>query len=212
VNDESLRRANAFLQAVAEQIPVGEPLPLSPAEIGRKVGLPDPLSAARAVRALLARKRLEVSAGTYRLVDSRPVDPGEPEAVPRVPRKRRANARGRRSRGAEPGRTTYSEVGRVAVDKLMDLSRDVGALRGSLRTLRDETRQAKDAKDEVERRAQALGARVRDLEAKLEMAEANLRTILDAARGTTGRTDTVGDAEMDAILAVLKGDSDSPAS
>ena len=52
-------------------------------------------------------------------------------------------------------------------------------------------------------------AKVRDLEAKLEMAEANLRTILDAARGTSGRTDTVGDAEMDAILAVLRGDGEA---
>jgi hypothetical protein len=37
------------------------------------------------------------------------------------------------------------------------------------------------------------------------MAEANLRTILAAARGTAARGDSVGDAEMDAILAVLKG-------
>jgi hypothetical protein len=210
VNDESLRRANSFLQAVAEQIPVGEPLPMSPAEIGRKVGLPDPLSAARAVRALLARKRLEVSDGVYRLIDARPVDPGEPEAIPRAPRKRRASGKGRRTRAAEPGRTTYSDVGRVAVDRLMELSRDVGTLRGNLRTLRDEARHAKEAKEEAERRAHGLASRVRDLEAKLEMAETNLRTILDAAHGTTGRTDKVGDAEMDAILAVLKGDAEAP--
>ena len=146
--------------------------------------------------------------GVYRLVDARPVDPGEPEAVPRVPRKRRAAARGRRTRPSEPGRTTYSDVGRVAVDRLMELSRDVGALRGNMRTLRDEARQAKEGKDDAERRAQGLAARVRDLEAKLEMAETNLRTILEAARGTTGRADVVGDAEMDAILAVLKGDSE----
>jgi DNA-directed RNA polymerase sigma subunit (sigma70/sigma32) len=182
---------------------------MSPAEIGRKVGLPDPLSAARAVRALLARKRLEVSDGVYRLVDSRPVDPGEPEAVPRVPRKRRRATKARSARSSEPGRTTYSDVGRVAVERLMDLSRDMGALRGNLRTWRDEARQAKEAKEEAERRAQVLGARVRDLEAKLEMAEANLRTILEAARGTSGRADTVGDAEMDAILAVLRGDGES---
>ena len=212
MNEESLRRANAFLAAVSEQIPVGEAIPMTPAEIGRKVGLPDPLSAARAVRALIARRRLEAADGSYRLVDARPVEPGEPEAIPRVPRKRRASGGGRRGRGAaaEPGRATYSEVGRVAVDRLMELSRDVGTLRGSLRTLRDEARQARDAKDEAERRAQALGSRVRDLEAKLEMAETNLRTILEAARGSAGRTDVVGDAEMDAILAVLRGGSDSP--
>jgi len=97
----------------------------------------------------------------------------------------------------------------VAIDRLMELSRDVGTLRGSLRTLRDEARQAREAKDEAERRAQALASRVRDLEAKLEMAETNLRTILEAARGSAGRTDVVGDVEMDAILAVLRGDSEA---
>ena len=139
------------------------------------------------------------------------MEPGEPEAVPRIPRKRRSAGGGRRSRGgaAEPGRTSYSEVGRVAIDRLMELSRDVGTLRGSLRTLRDEARQAREAKDEAERRAQALASRVRDLEAKLEMAETNLRTILEAARGSAGRTDVVGDVEMDAILAVLRGDSEA---
>jgi hypothetical protein len=211
VNEESLRRANAFLAAVSEQISVGDPLNMSPAEIGRKVGLPDPLSAARAVRALIARRRLEAADGSYKLVDTRPVEPGEPEAVPRVPRKRRAAGGGRRARTTE-ARTTYSEVGRVAIDRLMELSRDVGTLRGSLRTLRDESRQARDAKDEAERRALGLASRVRDLEAKLEMAETNLRTILEAARGGAGRADVVGDAEMDAILAVLRGGPDSDSS
>jgi hypothetical protein len=205
VNEESLRRANAFLAAVSEQISVGDALAMTPAEIGRKVGLPDPLSAARAVRALIARRRLEAADGTYKLVDARPVEPGEPEAVPRVPRKRRSATGGRRARSAESARTTYSEVGRVAIDRLMELSRDVGTLRGNLRTLRDEARQARDAKDEAERRTQGLASRVRDLEAKLEMAETNLRTILEAARGGAGRSDVVGDAEMDAILAVLRG-------
>jgi predicted nuclease with TOPRIM domain len=92
----------------------------------------------------------------------------------------------------------------VAIDRLLELSREVGQLRGSLRTHRDEARQAREALDEAQRRASTLGSRVRELEAKLEMAETNLRTILAAARGTA-RSDTVGDAEMDAILSVLKG-------
>jgi hypothetical protein len=209
VNEESLRRANAFLNAVVAQIQVGEALAATPAEIGKQVGLPDPLSAARAVRALLARRRLEVVDGQYRLLDGRPVEPGEPEAIPRTPRKKKAAHRSRRERSGEPGRPTYSEVGRVAIDRLIEVSRDLGTLRGNLRTLREETRQARESKDEAERRAQALSSRVRDLEAKLEMAETNLRTILSAARGG-GRADTVGDAEMDAILAVLKGDAEPP--
>jgi hypothetical protein len=39
------------------------------------------------------------------------------------------------------------------------------------------------------------------------MAEANLRTLLAAARGS-GR-DAVGDTEMEAILGVLKGDQEA---
>ncbi len=207
MNEESLRRANAFLAAVAQHVEVGQTLAATPAEIGKDIGLPDPLAAARAVRALLARKRLEVMDGQYRLLDARPVEPGEPEAIPRPPRKKAA-PKGRRARSLEPGRPTYSEVGRVAIDRLIEMSRDVGALRGNLRTLREEARVARETREEAERRAQALSSRVRDLEAKLEMAETNLRTILAAARGTA-RAETVGDAEMDAILAVLKGGGDS---
>jgi hypothetical protein len=203
VNEESLRRANAFLAAISEQVQTGDVLKVTPADIGKRIGLPDPLAAARAVRALLARRRLEVADGSYRLLDPKPVAPGEPEAVPRPPRKRRAAGRGRRT--GEPGRVTYSEVGRTAVDRLIELGREVGTLRGSLRTAREEVRTAREAKDEAERQAHGLSARVRDLEAKLEMAESNLRTILTAARGSAARGDSVGDAEMDAILAVLKG-------
>jgi hypothetical protein len=202
VNEESLKRANAFLQAVAERIKPGEVLDGSPGDIGRMAGLPDPLAAARAVRALLARRRLEVMDGKYRLLDPKPLEPGEPEAVPRPPRRKRAPAEARAEKA--PGRPTYSEVGRVAIDRLVELGREVGSLRGNVRSAREEVRSAKEARDEAERRAQALAARVRDLEAKLEMAESNLRTILAAAKGTS-RTDVVGDAEMEAILGVLKG-------
>ncbi len=179
---------------------------MSPADVGKRIGLPDALSAARAVRALLARKRLEIADGTYRLIDPRPVEPGEPEAIPRRPRQRKAKAPSAtpRERSSEPGRLTYGEVGRAAIDRLVDLGREAGTLRGNLRSLREEAREAREAKDEAERRAAALSARVKDLEGKLEMAESNLRTILTAARGNQ-RAETVGDAEMDAILSVLKG-------
>ena len=205
MNEESLRRANAFLAAVAETTSPGDVLTGSPADVGKRIGLPDALSAARAVRALLARKRLEISDGTYRLLDAKPVEPGEPEAIPRRPRQRKAKdkAAGTRERPSEPGRLTYGEVGRAAIDRLVDLGREAGTLRGNLRTLREEAREAREAKDDAERRASGLAARVKDLEGKLEMAESNLRTILSAAKGST-RTETVGDAEMDAILSVLK--------
>ncbi|MBI4260023.1 MAG: hypothetical protein HY658_05610 [Actinobacteria bacterium] len=209
MNEESLRRANAFLAAVAGRTEPGAAIDGNPGDLGREAGLPDALAAARAVRALLARRRLEVKDGVYRLLDPRPLDPGEPEAVPRPPRRRAARAKGEAEPEPRPERTTYSEVGRVAIDKLVELSREVGSLRGTVRTAREEARQSREARDEAERRARSAQARIRDLEAKLEMAEANLRTILAAARGSGAapgpRTDIVGDAEMEAILGVLRG-------
>ena len=204
MNEESLRRANAFLAKIAERIQPGESLEATPADIGSQIGLPDPLAAARAVRALLARRRLEMVDGKYRLLDPKPVEPGEPEAIPRPPRRKRSPSSGPRSRaGGQPTRPSYSEVGRTAIEKLIELGREVGTLRGNIRTMREEAREAREAKDEAERRASSQASRIRDLEARVEMAESNLRTILAAARGGQ-RSDAVGDAEMDAILGVLR--------
>jgi hypothetical protein len=68
VNDDSVERANAFLTAVASRIGQGEVLQETPAEIGRELGFPDALSVARAVRALIARKRIQRAQGSYRLI------------------------------------------------------------------------------------------------------------------------------------------------
>jgi len=204
VNEESLNRVNAFLAAISARVQVGDVVTVTPADIGREVGLPEPLAAARAVRALLARRRLEVADGGYRLIDARPVDPGERESIARQPRKRRkARAGSTTSPGAASGRPTYSEVGREVVERLIELGREAGTLRGHLRTAREESRDAREAKDEAERRAAVLSERVRELEARLEMAESNLRTMLIAAKGSS-REAAMGDAEMEAILGVLK--------
>jgi hypothetical protein len=204
MNQESLERANAFLAAVAERTQQGEMLSVTPAEIGREMGLPEPLAAARAVRALLARRRLEVVDGKYRLVDARPIDPGEREQVARPRRARpKSTARTVRSEGAV-GRPTYSEVGREAIERLIELGREVAGLRAYLKTAREEARDAREARDEAERRAAGLSTRVHDLEGRAEMAESNLRTLLAAARGA-GKEVPVGDSEMEAILGVLKG-------
>lgn len=202
VNSESLGRANAFLAAVSERVGPGEILETTPAEIGRLVGLSEPLAAARAVRALLARRRLEAVDGKYRLLDPRPIDPGEREQIPRPRRPRTSKAD--RPEAEASGRPTYSEVGREAIERLIDLGREVANLRASLRTAREEARESREARDEAERRAQTLTVRVRDLEARAEMAETNLRTLLAAAKGA-GRDIPVGDTEMEAILGVLKG-------
>jgi uncharacterized membrane protein YccC len=206
MNQESLERANAFLAAVAARVAPGELLEVSPADIGKALGLAEPLAAARAVRALLARRRLEAVDGKYRLLDPRPIEPGEREQIPRPRRPRRARER-RASRAEAPSRPTYSDVGREAIERLIELGREVATLRATLRATREEVRLAREARDEAERQAQALAGRVRDLEARAEMAESNLRTLLAAARGS-GREIPMGDSEMEAILGVLKSERD----
>src|SRR5216110_487849 len=193
MNDESLQRANAFLAAVSERVAVGDVLTDTPAEIGRALGMPDALSTARAVRALIARRRLEPANGSYRLLDARSVDAGEKESIGRRPR---------RARGAAKPRG-----GRAVADKLVELGRENAQLRAEARQLREETRDARARMDEAERRARSSSERARELEGRAEMAESNLRSLLASARGSNVRSDTrVGDAEMAAILGVLKGE------
>jgi hypothetical protein len=206
VNDESLGRANAFLAAVVGRVEVGEILRETPAEIGRELGLPDALSTARAVRALIARRRLEPANGSYRLLDVRPVESGEREAIGRRPRKSRRTTGAPRVGRPRGDAHTYSDLGRAVADKLVDLGRENAELRAELRQAREELRSARVARDDADRRARGLGERSKELEARADMAESNLRSLLATARGTGQRPDaTVGDSEMEAILGVLKG-------
>jgi hypothetical protein len=207
MNPQSLDRANAFLAAVARRTAVGSVLPGTPADIGHELEFPDALSTARAVRALIARRRLEAADGSYRLLDARPVEEGEREVMGRRPRKpRKAPKAGPAAASAGP---MYSDVGRAAVDRLVELGREIATLRASLRSAREEARESREARVEVEQRADVLGAKVRELESRAEMAEANLRTLLASARGREVRHDApVGDSEMEAILGVLKRPDD----
>ncbi len=210
MNEQSLQRVNAFLAAASSRAAVGEVLDVTPAEIGRELGFPDALSTARAVRALIARKRLEPAQGSYRLLETRPVDASEKEAVGRKPRKPRAGAASRGVTGARTGGgPAYSEFGRATVDRLVELGREAAELRTHLRTAREEARTARQAKDEAEGRARALSERVHELEARAEMAESNLRTLLATVRTKeTPRDAPVSDSEMEAILGVLKQGDD----
>jgi hypothetical protein len=206
MNEQSLERVNAFLAAAAARTQVGAVLDVTPAEIGRELGFPDALSTARAVRALIARKRLEAAMGSYRLLDPRPVEADEKEAVGRRPRTsgggRRAAGSGRRSADS----AAYSDFGRAAVERLVELGREAAELRAALRTAREEARGSRQARDEAEARARTLTDRVRDLEARAEMAESNLRTLLATVRSKDMARDApVSDSEMEAILGVLKG-------
>jgi hypothetical protein len=207
MNEQSLDRVNAFLAVCAARVQPGEVLDVTPAEIGRDLGFPDALSTARVVRALIARKRLEPSMGSYRLLSGEPVGAQEKEAIGRKPRKRKTTAvRAPRSPRATSGAggATYSDMGRAAVDRLVDLGREVATLRAALRSAREEARDAREARLEAERRAESLSNRVRDLEQRAEMAESNLRTLLASARGSQ-RDSAIADSEMEAILGVLKG-------
>src|SRR5439155_14036924 len=129
LNEQSLRAANEFLRVASASIQPGDLLDRSPTEIGKDAGLPNPLSVARAVRALAARRRIEaVEGGQYRLLDGRPLDPGEPESVPRAPRKRKARRRSQARSDAPAGdrRATYSDLGRAVVERGIDLGREAG--------------------------------------------------------------------------------------
>jgi hypothetical protein len=216
VNEQSLDRVNAFLAAVADRTEVGEVMRVTPAEVGRELGFPDPLSTARAVRALIARKRLEPAQGSYRLLRTDRVDADEKESIGRRPRRaRQARQTAGSEAGASSGAARYSDFGRAVVDRLVDLGREAAEMRAALRNAREETSASRQAREEAEGRARALAEKVRELEARAEMAESNLRTLLATVRATSSggsvRDARVSDSEMEAILGVLKGsDASNP--
>ncbi len=208
MNEQSLQAANAFLQAASATTSQGEILQQSPADIGREAGLNNPLAVARAVRALAARRRLEVEDGRYRLIDARPLEAGEPESVPRAPRRRRGRRKGSMRTEAASGdrRATYADLGRAVVERVIELGREAGEAIAGAEHLRREAKENRAARIEAEQRASRLFERVKELETKLEMAEANLRTVLAAARGR-GATAGPTDNEMEALLRILKAPS-----
>lgn len=211
MNEESLRRVNAFLSAAASRTEVGAVLEVTPAELGRDLGFPDPLSTARAVRALIARKRLEAALGSYRLLDAAPVGADEKEAISR-PRRRVDRSQEIRSVPVPSDRAAYSDLGRAVADKLIELGRENAHLRAESKAAREELREARVSRDEAEHRARTLGEKQRELENRAEMAEANLRTLLASVRGreAQARGDApVSDSEMEAILGVLKANGES---
>ena len=212
MNEQSLQRVNAFLGAVAARTPTGAVLDVTPAELGRDLGFPDPLSTARAVRALIARKRLEPASGSYRLLDSSQVGADEKEAITR-PRRRSQKARRPDAGGrVASDRAAYSDLGRAVADKLIDVGRENAHLRAELRTTREELRGLRVARDDAEHRAHTHAEKHRELESRAEMAESNLRTLLASARGREPQPrgdGPVSDSEMEAILGVLKTNGES---
>lgn len=203
VNEQSLRESNAILEAAAGLVQVGEVVPAPPAELARRSGIDNRLAVARAVRALLARGRLSQEGNRYRLVDARPLQPGEGVTVRRPSR--------RRSTRKAPAREevpTYEQVGRAIVDRLIELSAETAELRTALERARKEADAARHEALEATRAASRDRQRMQDrlqetdaLRRRLEMTEANLRRIIEAAKGRPAQP--MEDEDARAILDVL---------
>lgn len=205
MNEQSLRESNGILAAAAERTEVGEVIPATPAELAQEVGVGDRLAVARAVRALLARGRLEQEGDRYRLLDARPLEAGEPATV-RRPSRRRARRREPEARG--DGLPTYEQVGRLILERLIELSAESAELRASLERARSESEAARREALEATRaasrerqRASEIEQESRALRQRLEMTESNLRRIIEAAQSRPAAP--LEDSDARAILDVL---------
>ena len=209
MNPQSLDRANAFLAAVAARTEVGEVLPGTPADIGHELAFPDALSTARAVRALIARKRLEAAEGSYRLLDARPVEAGEREVLGRRPRKAREPkaSPGGRSLRPRPPRPRCTPTWGVR-PSIVSSSWDARPRSFVQACEQRERRRGRHA-----RRAWVPSSARRSWARRSESSRPGPRwprptsgpcwRPCEAARRS--ETQPVGDSEMEAILGVLKG-------
>jgi hypothetical protein len=202
MNDESLERVNAFLAAIAVRVPLGELLEQTPAELGREIGL-DPLTTARAVRALIGRKRIAHIQDTYRLLDRNQIAPDEPGEF-RARRKPGSRPPARAKAVAQDSGPSYAGMGRDAVSILMELSEEAKRLTTAFETASEEARTAREQMEESEQRARAAGEKVRGLETRAEMAEANLRSVQAAFK--SGKV-KIPEESDDPLLAFLRGES-----
>ena len=177
--ERELRRANAFLEAIAEKAEPGSMIDVTPAELGKQVGVVEPLAAAQAVQALLARRRLEAVDGRYRLLDTRPIEPGR-EQVPRPPRSPKGPSSGRAPSGTAMPPTPRSAA-RWSNGRSSSAGKSgrCGARCGPGRSA---SRARRATRRSSGRSSSPPGSR--RLEGRAEMAEANLRTLLAAAKGT----------------------------
>jgi hypothetical protein len=208
VNERSIEESNALLAAAAAHAQTGELVPVSPAVLASEAGIENRLAIARAVRALLSRGRLAQEGQGYRLLDPRPLEPGERASVKRPVR--------RRSREAPVAPVdeipTYEQLGKVIIERLVEASAEVAELRAALDRAREEgdtsRREAMEARREAARERQQASEstdEARALRQRLEMTEENLRKVLEAARSRPATPMDDGDAR--AILDILKRDA-----
>lgn len=198
-----MAESNALLAVAASLAQKGEIIPRSPADLAREAGIENRLAVARAVRALLARGRLAQENGSYRLVDPSPLRAGE-RATVRRPTKRR-----RRLKAAEPASElpTYEQVGRTIIERLVEVTAEAAELRAALDRARGEAEMARREALETRResahdrqRAARLQDEVVEMRRRLEMTEANLRTIVEAAQS---RPTPMEDSDVQAIMDIL---------
>jgi len=207
VNEQSLHDSNALLAAAGSRTTVGELIPATPAELARDSDVQDRLSVARAIRALMARGRIAQEGDRYRLLDARPLEPGEPASVRRPSRRRRKGASGDGAR-AEEETPTYEGIGRAVIERLVELSAGIAELRSALDRARTEADAARREAMEVTRRAsddrrkaESLEDEVNTLKRRLEMTETNLRTVVEAAKNRPASP--LEDTDARAILDIL---------
>ena len=200
-----MQESNALLAAAAERAEVGQVIPGSPAELARGSGIDSRLSVARAIRALMARGRIAQEDGGYRLLDARPLAPGEPASVHRPIRRRRAAPT---EPPPEEGPPTYDQLGRALIERLIEVSAEASELRSGLERARGEAEAARREAVEVNRQAVSDRRRAEQLEDELatlrkqvEMTETNLRTVLEAAKGRPSAR--LEDTDAQAILDIL---------
>jgi hypothetical protein len=205
VNEQSLVESNALLAIAAETTDVGQVISAAPAELARKSGIDSRLSVARAVRALLARGRIAQEGGGYRLLDARPLEPGEPASVRRPTKRRKASAP---AQAKEDGPPTYDGLGRALIERLIEVSAEASELQAALERSQGEADAARREAVEVNRqaagdrrRAEQLEDEVAALRKRMEMTEANLKTVLEAAKGKESAR--VDDTDAKAILDIL---------
>jgi hypothetical protein len=205
MNEQSLRESNALLAAAAARWQPGQRIEASPAELAEEAGLASRLAAARAIRALIARGRIEQDGHGYRLLDGRPLGQGEPTSVRRPVRRRK---RGRPRGEEDEGLPTYEQVGRVVIERLIELSAEAAEMRAALERARAEAEAARREAVEVNRaaaedrrRARSMEDEVTTLRRRLEMTEGNLRSLVQAARQRPAAP--LEDTDAKAILDIL---------
>ena len=212
MNEQSLHAANDFLRVASATTQPGDFLDRPPTDIGKDAGLPNPLAVARrsprACRPAPAGGRGRQVPPARRPTRSSPVSPSRSPGRPASGRAASGAGRERRRTAGPIAARRTRDLGRALVDRIIELGREAGEAVAAVRP----PPPRRQGEPRGPHRGRAAGAAAcssgsKELEHKLEMAEANLRTVLAAARGR-GATAGPSDNEMEALLRILKTPGD----